>query len=380
MIKFTINKNAFLAAMRIAKQAIGSKIAIPVLSKMKIIVSEEGIHFTASNGQISIEKLLSADSKEAGMLIESEGGILLEANFFDSVIAQLPDNTFEFEEIDANQVLIRSGKSEITLKGQQIELYPMIMPITTKPYAKIAVGELKELFNETAFAVSQQESRPILTGVHLQLIEHQNLQAVATDSHRMSQRRIRLESFGEDFQVVVPNKAVAGFKTVFSDDDDNVSVFLNPTQILFKNATINFYSRLVEGNYPDTDRLIPEENLYTLNLTLDVADTLHAMNRAKLLTAGLQGGTVKLSVKEDQLILTVNTPEIGSSFEELPILEKNGHDLEISFNPQFLIDALRVLKEPQFRIFFISPVRPFTLIPKEEGANFIQLITPVRTN
>ncbi|HEY0222126.1 DNA polymerase III subunit beta [Lactovum miscens] len=380
MIQFTINKNAFLSAMRIAKQAIGSKIAIPVLSKLKIQVTSEGIHFTASNGQISIEKLLPANDKDAGMLIDSEGAILLEANFFDSIVAQLPDITFTFEEIENYQVKLSSGKSEITLKGQQPELYPMIQQITAKPSTKIAVGELKELFNETAFAVSTQESRPILTGVNIQLIDHQNLQAVATDSHRLSQRRIKLESFGEDFQVVVPNRAINSFRSVFSNDEDTISVFLNATQILFKNSTINFYSRLVEGNYPDTDRLIPDPSLYSLNLILDVADFLHAMNRAKLLTAGLQGGTVKLSVHDDKLMLTVNTPEVGSSFEELTMLEKSGQDIEISFNPQFLIDALRVLKEPKVKISFISNVRPFTLVPKDDSENFIQLITPVRTN
>lgn len=380
MIQFTINKNAFLSALRIAKQAIASKIAIPVLSKLKIEVNSEGMRFTASNGQISIEKLLPIDDEDAGMVIESEGAILLEATFFDSVVAQLPEITFSFEEIENYQVHLTSGKSEITLKGQQAELYPQIQQITTKSFANISVGELKELFNETAFAVSVQESRPILTGVNLQLIEHQNLQAVATDSHRLSQRRIRLSSFGEDFQVVVPNRTIAGFKAVFSDDEDHVSVYLNNTQILFKNATVNFYSRLVEGNYPDTDRLIPDANLYSLILTLDVAETLHAMNRAKLLTAGLQGGTVKLSVQEDKLILTVNTPEVGSSFEEISMLEKLGEDIEISFNPQFLIDALRVIKEPQIKIHFISNVRPFTIMPKEDSENFVQLVTPVRTN
>lgn len=380
MIKFTINKNAFLSALRISKQAISSKIAIPVLSKMKIEATSEGIKFTASNGQISIEKLLPIDDENAGMMIESEGEILLEATFFDSVVAQLPEITFSFEEIENSQVHLTSGKSEITLKGQQAELYPQIQQITTKPFASISVKELKELFNETAFAASVQESRPILTGVNLQLLDHQKLQAVATDSHRLSQRSIKLESFGEDFQVVVPNRAIAGFKAVFSNDEEKVSVYLNNTQILFKNETVNFYSRLVEGNYPDTNRLIPDESLYNLSLTLDVSETIHAMNRAKLLTAGLQGGTVKLSVQGEKLILTVNTPEVGSSFEEIAMLEKSGEDLEISFNPQFLIDALRVIKEAQIKIHFISNVRPFTIVPKEDSDNFIQLVTPVRTN
>jgi DNA polymerase-3 subunit beta len=115
-------------------------------------------------------------------------------------------------------------------------------------------------------------------------------------------------------------------------------------------------------------------------MSFDVADLAHAINRAKLLTAGIQNGTVKLTVTAEKTVISVNTPEVGSSFEEINVLERAGDDLTISFNPQFLSDALKAIKEPVVRIRFISAVRPFTLIPKEEGTNFVQLITPVRTN
>ncbi|MDR0297913.1 MAG: DNA polymerase III subunit beta [Streptococcaceae bacterium] len=380
MIKFTINKSAFLSNLRVAKQAIGSKIAIPALSKFKIVVTAKGIELTASNGQTSIVKMLPVDDKDLGMLIESEGSILLEAIFFDSVISQLPDVTFELEEMENHQVLLRSGKSEITLKGQDADLYPRIETIQSAPFAKIEIGKLKQIFNEVAFAASTQESRPVLTGVHMMLIEHQILVVVATDSHRLSRRETRLESFGEDFEVVIPNRAVSGFGNIFSDDEEKVSIYLTSTSVLFKTETINFYSRLIEGAYPDTDRLIPEDVFYSLDLEFDVSELLHAMNRARLLTAGMQNGTVKLSVSDDKDILSVNSPEIGSSYEELNVLEKNGANLDISFNPQFIIDALKVVKEPTVRFRFISNVRPFIILPKEEGANFIQLITPIRTN
>lgn len=388
MIKFSINKTAFLNTMRIAKQAIGSKIAIPVLSKFKITANSEGILMTASNGQISIEKLLPIDDKTAEMTIESEGSILLEATFFDSIVAQLPENTFEFEEIENEQVLLRSGKSEITLKGQNAELYPMIQKISSQPFVKVGISELKDLFNETAFAASTQESRPVLTGLHLSLENHKTLVAVATDSHRLSQRFINLETVGEDFEIVLPRSAVNAFKNIFTGSDEKeeidsqkaVNLYLSGTQILFKDATTNLYSRLIEGNYPDTYRLIPEDNLYTLDITFDLVDLAHAMNRAKLMTSGIQNGTVKLSVSADSAIVSVNTPEIGSFFEELTPVSQSGEDIEISFNPQFLTDALKVIKEPNVRIRFISAVRPFTLIPQEQGTEFIQLVTPVRTN
>jgi len=380
MILFTINKNAFLANLRIVKQAIASRVAIPVLSKIKIAVAEEGITLTAANGQISIEKFIPAADKDAGMMISQTGSILLESNQFESIVNSIPEVTFTFEEIEHFQVKLTSGKYEATIKGQDAELYPRIQEISSKVSTKISVGTLKELFNETAFAVSTQESRPILTGVHLILFEHQNLLSVATDSHRLSQRIIKLETISEDFDVVLPNKSIASFRSVFTDDEETVSIYLSSTQLLFKTENVNFYTRLLEGNYPETDRLIPEDSLYSLDLIFDAADLLHAMSRAKLLVNASNNGTVKLIIDDDSVISTVNSPEIGSSHEELSTLARQGENLSISFNPQYLIDALKVVKEPEVRIRFISPVRPFTLVPKNDGSDFIQLITPVRTN
>ena len=380
MINFSINKTAFLNNLRITKQAISTKVAIPTLSKIKIDVSTEGITLTGSNGQISIENFLSKDDENAGMLITEPGSILLEASFFESVVNNLPEVTFDFKEIEQNQVVLTSGQSEITLKGLDVEMYPRIQEMPTENPLKIRAGVLKEIFTETAFAVSTQESRPILTGLHLTLTDNKILKSVATDSHRMSQRVITLDKLSEDFDLVLPNKSVNSFKSVFSDDDTELDIFFSSNQILIRNETISFYTRLVEGNYPDTNRLIPSDADYTLDLTFDVANLRHTMDRAKLLSNATTKGTVKLSITGDQIIATVNSPEVGSVHEEITPLAKSGDDLTISFNPQYLIDALKVIKEPEVRIRFISPVRPFTLVPKSDTLDFVQLVTPVRTN
>ena len=380
MINFSINKTAFLNNLRITKQAISTKVAIPTLSKIKIDVSTEGITLTGSNGQISIENFLSKDDENAGMLITEPGSILLEASFFESVVNNLPEVTFDFKEIEQNQVVLTSGQSEITLKGLDVEMYPRIQEMPTENPLKIRAGVLKEIFTETAFAVSTQESRPILTGLHLTLTDNKILKSIATDSHRMSQRVITLDKLSEDFDLVLPNKSVNSFKSVFSDDDTELDIFFSSNQILIRNETISFYTRLVEGNYPDTNRLIPSDADYTLDLTFDVANLRHTMDRAKLLSNATTNGTVKLSITGDQIIATVNSPEVGSVHEEITPLAKSGDDLTISFNPQYLIDALKVIKEPEVRIRFISPVRPFTLVPKSDTLDFVQLVTPVRTN
>ncbi|PCR99175.1 DNA polymerase III subunit beta [Lactococcus fujiensis] len=380
MIKFTINKSAFQNALRITKQAIGSKVAIPALTKLKIVVATEGITLVGSNGQISIENFIPADNKDANMVIEGTGSILLEASFFESVVSQLPEVVLEFTEDDQKQVVLHSGKSEITLKGLDAEVYPRIQAISKDTSLKIKVGHLKSLFSETVFAVSNQENRPIFTGVHLQVINDNELKAVATDSHRMSQRILALDESNLSFDVILPSKSINSFKNVFTNDEEEIEIFINNSQMLFKNETISYYSRLIEGNYPDTNRLIPKESDYSLDLVFDVAELRHSMERARLLTTQTANGTVKLTVSGDSVITTANSPEVGSVHEEISTLEKNGSDLAISFNPEYLIDALKVIKSPEVRIRFISNVRPFTLQPKNDETSFIQLITPVRTN
>lgn len=378
MIQFSINKSYFLQALNATKRAISSKNAIPILSSLKIEVGSHSITLTGSNGQISIENTISANEADAGLLISSGGSILLEANFFINVISSLPEVSLDFEEIEQQQVLLKSGKSEITLKGKDVEQYPRLQEMTTSNPLVLETKLLKTLVAETAFAASTQESRPILTGVHLSLTDHKDFKAVATDSHRMSQRLLRLENATDNFDVVIPSRSLREFTAVFTDDIETVEVFFSSSQILFRSETISFYTRLLEGNYPDTDRLLV--NQFETEATFNTNNLRHSMERAHLISNATQNGTVKLEIVNQVVTAYVNSPEIGKVNEELDVEAISGSDLTISFNPTYLIDALKALRSETVTIRFISPVRPFTLTPGDDQENFIQLITPVRTN
>lgn len=379
MIQFSINKTVFLHALNTTKRAISSKNAIPVLSTVKIDVSSEGITLTGSNGQISIENFISTKDENAGLLITETGSILLEAAFFINVVSSLPDVTLEFKEIEQEQVVLTSGKSEIVLKGKSAEQYPRLQEVSTTNPLVLETKVLKKTINETAFAASTQESRPLLTGVHFVLADHTQLKTVATDSHRMSQRRLVLEKAGDDFDVVIPSRSLREFSAVFSDEIDTVEVFFSSNQLLFRSEHTSFYTRLLEGNYPDTDRLIPTD--FHTTVVFDRTRLQQAMERARLLSNATQNGTVKLEIQDQVVSAHVNSPEVGRVNEELETLEVTGENLVISFNPTYLIEALKAVDSEQVKMSFISPVRPFTLVPHEEaGEDFIQLITPVRTN
>lgn len=378
MIQFSINRSLFIQALNATKRAISSKNAIPVLSTIKIEVSSTDITLTGSNGQISIENTIPVSNENAGLLITDTGSILLEANFFINIISSLPDVTLDFKEIEQHQVVLTSGKSEITLKGKDVDQYPRLQEVSTDNPLVLETKLLKSLINETAFAASTQESRPILTGVHLTLSNHKDFKAVATDSHRMSQRLLVLDKASTDFNVVIPSRSLREFSSVFTDDIETVEIFFSTSQILFRSENISFYTRLLEGNYPDTDRLLI--NQFETEATFNTQALRHAMERAFLISNATQNGTVKLEIKENTISAHVNSPEVGKVNEELEIVEKSGSDLTISFNPTYLIEALKALKSETVRIRFVSPVRPFTLTPGDDEEGFIQLITPVRTN
>lgn len=378
MINFSINKTLFLQALNTTKRAISSKNAIPILSTIKIDVTPEGVALSGSNGQISIENFISIKDENAGLLVTSPGSILLEATFFINVVSSLPDVTLDFKEIEQKQVLLTSGKSEITLKGKDADQYPRIQEIAASNPLVLETKLLKQLINETAFAASVQESRPILTGVHFVLSDNKELKTVATDSHRMSQKVITLEKNGDNFDVVIPSRSLREFTSVFSDDIETVEVFFANNQILFRSEHISFYTRLLEGNYPDTDRLIPTE--FNTEATFNVANLRFAMERARLLSNATQNGTVKLEFKNGVVSSHVHSPEVGRVNEEIDTSAVSGEDLSISFNPTYLIEALKAIDSEQVVIRFISSVRPFTLVPEENEQGFIQLITPVRTN
>lgn len=378
MIHFSINKTAFLQALTITKRAISSKNTLAIFASIKIEVANDGITLIGSNGQISIEHFISSQDENAGLLITSTGSVLLEANFFINIISSLPDLVIECKEIEQKQIVLTSGKSEITLKGKEADSYPRIQEVNATNPLVLDTKLLKQMINEVSFAASTQESRPILTGVHFVLNNQTQLKAVATDSHRMSQRCLTLQKSGDDFDVVIPSRSLREFAAVFTDDIETVEVFFSNNQILFRSEYISFYTRLLEGNYPDTDRLIPSE--FKTTVQFETSRLRRAMERARLLSNATQNGTVKLEITNHIASAHVNSPEVGRVNEELDTIEVSGEDLVISFNPTYMIDALKAVHSDYVTISFISSVRPFTLVPSDVDEDFIQLVTPVRTN
>ncbi|MCI1904177.1 MAG: DNA polymerase III subunit beta [Enterococcaceae bacterium] len=375
-MKFSMNRNQFLQALQTVQRAITSKTTIPILTGVKIALSEENLVLTGSNADISIETTIRSADEKAHLEIESVGGIVLPARFFSEIVKKLPDPEFSFEKMSNQQVLIVSGAAEFIVNGQDADNYPRLPVVDSSNQFKISAKVLSTLINETVFAVSVHESRPILTGVHFILREEQ-LKVVATDSHRLSQRVIPLTD-GKDFNLVIPGKSLLELSRSIAEDEEDVTVAVMENQVLFKTKDTDFYSRLLEGNYPDTDRLIPSE--FNTEIVFNSQAFLNAIDRASLLSHEGRNNMVKLLITDAVVKLTGNSPEIGRVEEVLEYEKVSGEPLEIAFNPDYMKEALRAFGDVDILIQFISPIRPFILKPANEEASFIQLITPIRTN
>ncbi len=376
-MKLTINRNTFMNELSTAQRAISSKTTIPILTGVKIVLTTEGLSLTGSNADISIETFLSASDEKANLTIEKTGAIVLQSRFFGEIIRKLPEDMFTLEVLENNQVAITSGAAEFVVNGLDAENYPHLPIIDENNQLKIPVRVLNKIISETGFAVSMHESRPILTGVHF-ILSNSELLAVATDSHRLSQRVIPVENAVEDFDIVIPGKSLLELSRSFKDEEELVEVSIMENQVLFKTKTMYFYSRLLEGKYPDTNRLIP--NSFNTEIEFNVPALLSAIERASLLSHEGRNNIVKLSISSDEVTIYGNSPEIGNVQEELTYLKVTGDPLEISFNPDYMKDALKAFGAIDVVVKFISPIRPFTLEPVDSDISFIQLITPVRTN
>lgn len=284
---------------------------------------------------------------------------------------------FTLEVLDNNQVAITSGKADFTVNGLDADNYPHLPVIDAKNQIQLPVHLLTKIINETGFAVSLHESRPILTGVHF-ILDNQKLLAVATDSHRLSQRIIPIEQAAENFNIVIPGKSLTELSRSFTNEEEMVEISIMENQVLFKTQNMYFYSRLLEGNYPDTNRLIPTS--FNTEIDFYVPELLSAIDRASLLSHEGRNNIVRLAIASDSVILYGNSPEIGKVEEPLNYEKVTGDPLEISFNPDYMKDALRAFGDMSITVKFISAIRPFTLEPTETDLDFIQLITPVRTN
>lgn len=377
-MKFEIMRDKLLDGLSDVMKAISQKVATPILTGIKIEVNENGVTLTGSDSDITICTFIPAeDNGEQIIRVVEKGSIVLQAKVFSEIVRKLPTNQVIIEVANGLQTHIQSGKSEFHLIGLDPEDYPILPEVKDDYLFSLPSDLMKSIIRETVFAVSQQETRPVLTGVLWEAKEG-GLACIATDSHRLARRLTIPEEMPEvPFSVVIPGKSLQELNKILPDNGELVDIVIADQQVLFKTRGVLFYSRLLEGNYPDTSRLIPLE--YKTSVTVNGRLLLQAIDRASLLAREERNNIVRFSANEGKVIeISSNSPEVGKVEELVEAIGVVGEELNISFSAKYMMDALKAIDGQDITIQFTGAMRPFILKSVDDDS-ILQLILPVRT-
>ena len=372
-MKLSIKKEILLENLNNVSKAVSTKNVIPVLGGIKFNLTNEGLFLTATNNDIDIESFI--DKKYIDK-IESLGSIIIQSKYLLEIIRKLPDGLINIEIIDGLKIMIYTQNSNFNLNGIDSNEFPNIsLDISSNPI-KLSKKVIKNLVNQTLFATSTQESRPILTGINFK-IENNNMECIATDSYRLAKKIIKLDENVENLiNIVVPGKNIGELAKILNDEDENVEIHIFSNKILFKFDNVLFQSRLLNGTFPDTSRLIPQN--FELELKADYNELFNVIDRASLLTTEKDKNVIKLETNGNEVIVSSNTPEIGKVEEKLFVTKDNDKDIKIAFSSKFMMDALRTIDSKDIRILLNSDVKPI-ILKTDEDENLIQLLLPIKT-
>lgn len=377
-MKLIVDRSRLVIALQQVAKAVSTRTTIPILTGVKVVADERGVTLTGSDSDVAIQCTVPREEDDRVLVqLHQAGSVVIPASYFLDILRKLPDDTVEMEVSERFTVALRSGPSVFHLNGLDADDYPRLPQVEEGTGFAVPSDLLRSMIRQTVFAVSTSETRPILTGVHWTL-EDGHLRFVATDSHRLATRTAQVEADASArFSVVVPGKSLQELAKTLEETREQVNVYVAKNQLMVKGKHILFYSRLLEGNYPDTSRIIPTAS--KTSLVVETKEFLAAIERAALIAKDGKNNVVKLWVRPEQTVeLSSHSPEIGKVTEAVMARAVEGDELKIAFNAKYMMDALRAVDAPEVAIRFTGAMSPFVLKPTDHDWS-LHLILPVRT-
>jgi len=371
-MKFVIDKNILLEALTNVTRAIGTRTTIPILNGIKFDLTNEGLSLMASDSELTIKILIpEKDIKN----IEKCGSMIIQSKYILEIIRKMPSDIIYFESNESNKIKIYTDNNEYNLNCYDINDYPHISLEESKEPITINAETLKTIINETSYAVSTQEVRPLLTGINLKIVGDM-LECIATDSYRLAKKNIKLNNVvNASINIVIPGKSINEFEKMLTTDDEIVMHIFN-NKILFKYKNIQFQTNLLSGTYPDTNHFIPSEFAYIINLDLKTFNA--AVDRASLLAQSKDKNIVRVLIDNKIMTISSSASEIGKTEEKINIECSNKEKLEIAFSSRYMLEALKVIKDDNILLLINSDDKPI-LIKSVKDESLIELILPVKT-
>lgn len=364
-MKIICSKENLLEGINVVQKAVSGKTTLPILEGI-LIEADERLKMTGNDLEIGIECYVDAD-------VRRKGSIVLSSRMFGDIIRRLPDSEVMIEVKENNAVTIECENSLFEIKGIAPEGFPAIPSVNRENGIKLSQKVIKDMIKQTIFAVSTDENRPILTG---SLFEFKSgkFTIVSIDGYRLALRMMPAEIGTGDRDLVIPGKTLNEISKIIQSVDDDLYIYTTDNQILFDMGNCILVSRLLEGEYLNYNGIIPKE--HETRITVNTKDLLACFERASLvITNDERRYPVRLNISDDKVVITSNT-EVGNVREEMRS-EMEGRELEISFNPRYFVEALRVIDNEMVNIYFTTSIGPCTIKPLQ-GEEFAYLILPIR--
>lgn len=374
-MKLTIKKEILLDGLNKVSKAISTKNLIPVLSGIKFELKKSKLTLTASDNDITIQTSIIPE-KEEDFKVEKEGSVIIQGKYILDIVRKLPDKYINIEVFDECKILIYTENSEFNLNGIDKEEYPKINLEESKQKVVIKNKVFKNIVNQTAFAASNEETKPVLTGINFNIVGD-TLECNSTDSYRLANKVIKLDkSSEENFNIVIPSHNILEFTRILDESDNDIELHISNNKVLFIYGNLKFQSRLINGTYPNTSNLMPKEDFLVINTNLN--EFYSVIDRASILTSDKEKNIVTLETEGDTLFVRSSSQEIGRVEEKMNINKNNSENIKISFSAKYMMEALKSFSTETVEIHFVGDIKPI-LVKSTEDETLTQLVLPIRT-
>lgn len=363
-MKFVCKKTDLLKGVNIVLKAVPSKTTMSILECILIDASAGQIKMTANDMELGIETVIEGDIREKGI-------IAIDAKIFSEIVRKLPDNDVTIE-TDANfQMLICCEKARFSIAGKSGEDFSYLPYIEKAEPVVVSQFSLREVIKQTIFSISDNESNKMMTG-ELFEISGNHLKVVSLDGHRVSIRNLELKGEYQPRKVIVPGKTLIEVSKILSGElDALVNLFFTKNHIVFEFDETTVVSRLIEGEYFRIEQMLSTD--YETKVRVNKKELLNCIDRATLLIRESDKKPIIIQIEDGEMRLKL-TSGVGSMNEEI-VIEKDGKDILIGFNPKFMIDALRVIDDEMVTLYLVNPKAPCFI--RDEKESYIYLILPV---
>ncbi len=364
-MKCTCNQKTLNDAIMIVQKAVSGKTTLPILKGIHLELKDSRLYLIGTDLSLGIETSIEAD-------VEKEGVIIVSSKLIGEIVKKLPDAPVYLEVVD-QQLIINCLKSEFKLSGSNSEDFPSLPEKNGDLIMSLDKHVLKNMIRQTIFATSIDETRPILTGSLFEL-ENNQLSLVSIDGYRLALKTTSVTN-PQFYRAVIPSKTLNEVMKILSinEEIEDVKIDCSDKYMFFEIKNIKVSSRLLEGDFIKYSQIIPKDHKSVVQIK--TIEFLDGLERASLLAREVKNSSIKMSIKDYVMVISSNV-EVGSVREEIKI-NLEGPELEIGFNPKYLIDALKVIDSEMVLLEFSTSVSPCIVKPQDQ-INYIYLVLPVR--